>query len=374
MLRGVHCDIVVRARFLPIGVHSMPRDSARLTIMLACPMLIVVLSLASTLRAQTTQPARPPQPQVVPPAVAPAPAPAPAAAPEAGAPGAPAEQPPVKIRVLPQSVNFNGSISFDENGRPQNENQNLSLSLSLFTEGKTNITVCRNMTIERIITDRGELLRVDPNNLAREFGMGRDPFQRQMMGGMRNRMGMSLSLPVPTRPAQRIAEITGSIEVEYTSGPAKQAVIENIKDLEGKRIRIAELADSVVIITRPDRQSTRIELSSRLWGQLSSVRFYDENNRELNFQGWTDGGSNGKMQYRVLRLAIPDAGKAVLEFFPEVKTFRLPFNVKNIPLPTTGQSESVDVVIEATDPKPMNIGVAPIERVKVQPEVAELGG
>ena len=293
-------------------------------------------------------------------------------------PADPAAAPvPPKVRIVPGGVILNCNIGFDEQGKQQHQSQNLSLSLTLITEGGSMVTVGRNLTIDKLVTDRGEDLRPDANNIPREFQMGRDVFMnRGMNDGMpQNRIGFGLSLPLPARAATKIVELSGSIELEFSSGAIKQVVFEPFKDFEGKRVRIADLPDSNILITRPEPAQLRVELANKLWSRLSKARFLDEQGRELNVNGWGGGGGDGRSINRTFRLTMPDNGKVVIDFFPQVNTVRVPFTVKNIPLPAVNGAEPVDMVVEAREPKDIIPQPGAVERAKLAPAGAvDMGG
>lgn len=339
--------------------------------------VIVSFSLTGphhTAQAQVAVPVKPTNPpvNVKPAEKAPDKAPDPAAAKPAD--NAPAEAPP-KIRVVPQNVSLNCNIGFDEQGKQQHQSQNMSLSLTLITEGGARVTIARNLTIDKLVTDRGEDLRPDANNIPREFQMGRDAFMQQNHGMPQNRFSFGMSLPLPTRAATKIAELSGSIELEFSGGAIKQVVFEPFKDFEGKRVRIADLPDSNIMITRPDPAQLRVEMANKLWSRLSKARFLDEQGREIAVNGWGGGGNDNRNINRTFRLAMPDNGKVVIDFFPQVNTVRVPFTVKNIPLPVVNGSEPVDMVVEAREPKDIIAQPGVIERAKLQPAGAgDMGG
>lgn len=360
----------------------MPRRTI-IIIAAACVSLLTI-GLNHNLLAQVAAPSKPANPpgNVKPPEKATDKAPDPAVAkpgerPEAK-PADPAAAPAApKIRVVPQNVSLNCNIGFDENGKQQHQSQNLSLSLMFITEGGSSVTVGRNLTIDKLVTDRGEDLKPDPNSMQREFQMGRDVFMnRGMNDGMpQNRFGFGMSLPLPTRAATKIVELTGSMELEFTSGAIKQVVFEPFKDFEGKRVRIADLPDSNIMITRPDPAQLRVELANKLWSRLSKARFLDEQGRELNVNGWGSGGGDGRSINRTFRLTMPDNGKVVIDFFPQVNTVRVPFTVKNIPLPAVNGAEPVDMVVEAREPKDIIPQPGAVERAKLAPAgAADMGG
>lgn len=312
----------------------------------------LVLMLSSLAIAQ--QPPVAPAPPAAAP-VAPKPQPAapvaPPAAPAAQAPAAPAPAPannaPIRVKLLPQSINTNAFMNFDANGRVQNENSNFNINLWVAAENAT-IIGCKNVQFTRIVTDTGEELKpmMQPGNL--EMG-NNDPFVTINNGDQdpeAGRYSLSLTINPPTRPCRAIAEITCIADIEAAAGPLRQAIIEPVKQFEGKHIGITGVPDTSFTFSR-DAGNVHVGVSHRLWSLLTKVRFTDNLGTAFNVNN-SGGDSGNVMVNRQLELHLPDDGRVILELYTQIRTEKVTMTLKNMPLPGGGAAVP-DVMVEARE-------------------------
>lgn len=291
----------------------------------------LVLMLSSLAAAQ--QPPAPPVAQ------------APAAPPAAPAPAN--NNGPIRVKLLPQAINTNSFMNFDANGHVQNENSNFNINLWVAAENAT-IIGCKNVQFTRIVTDTGEELKpmMQPGNL--ELG-NNDPFLTINNGDQdpgAGRYSLSLTINPPLRPCRAIAEITCTAEVEAAAGPLRQAIIEPVKQFEGKRVGITGVPDTSFTFSR-EAGNVHVGVSHRLWSLLTKVRFTDNLGTAFNVNG--SGGDNGNIMInRQLELHLPDDGRVILELYTQIRTEKVTMTLKNMPLPGGGGG-APDVMVEARE-------------------------
>lgn len=252
---------------------------------------------------------------------------------------------PLKVAVRPESVTRQSYLHFDENGKPRGATDNMSMSFSLNFDEKVNVIGYRNLKIDPIITDQGEALIVDPDRVQRGGSMYRDWHNRQRQA----RVSIALPLPIPTRPATSLRQVSGSVEVQHAVGTPRQAVLAPLRDMLDKRVHVKGIADSLIVISREADNQVQVLMSSAAAHLVDTLVFADANGVALPIRGWGGDGGDGAITRRY-QLALPDDARVIVTFLGSIQTTTVPFALRDVPLPVTQPRRGFDLMVDAHAP------------------------
>lgn len=250
----------------------------------------------------------------------------------------PPQQP--TFRFLPTNLQWNSYVHFDENGKPQQEQSSMSLNVQVLYDPWLTPTTVRKLTVERIMTDRGEDLRSEQ---AMPQEMQLHPEQHQQG---RPRFNLYFQLKSPAEPARSIALLEASMEVVHAGGELREAQLPPLVKVADKRVRIVGVENGEVKIRRTER-SVQVEMPRQCQALLQSVRFVDGAGRELAVQG-RGHGSRDNASYREYYLQAADDTQVVLRFYSQLQVTPVRIEMANIPLPSVIRgAQGFDMAIEA---------------------------
>lgn len=250
-----------------------------------------------------------------------------------------------QFRVAPASFNLNSYIHFDDDGNVRNEQHNMGMNLNIFYGLDVTPRAYRNFKIDSFITDAGEELDVQ-HHMA-----GEQAIHHHNHGNQAPRFNVNFQVTRPKQPAEVVRRLKGSVEVIMPMGEPRHAVLSPVKDVLGKRVHIANFPGSELQISR-DNDRLRIQMDAELASLMSQVRFFGADDREIPAQS-RGTGRHGDQHHHYYQFDVPEDGKVMLTFLSETRVLRVPFELVDIPLPQSGGSGSIDLVIRAEAEVPL---------------------
>lgn len=272
----------------------------------------------------------------------------------------------VTFEFQPSSVSMNSSLNFDQNGKVNNSNASLSIGMRVKYESEAQPVQVRNIQITHTVTDAKESLT------SQSRGSEQSLFSWENNNGQRTQRSefhLHMSFVAPNRPARKLTEISGTMDVIYASGEPAEAVLKPFSDFEGKRITFKDMPGQFIMFTRDDQnrggnnqKQIRVEMPKDLRPHIAKITFFDEAGRELRFNGW-GGGTNNNTEYRTLNVPLPDKGQIRVQMYPRVDTKQVPFKIQDVPLVPEAQGEVNEVMVELKPIGPVD-GEITLERLE----------
>ncbi|MEM6551555.1 MAG: hypothetical protein AAF750_05460 [Planctomycetota bacterium] len=248
------------------------------------------------------------------------------------------------LRIVPNNLSFSSNVSYDENGRPRHQSSN----------GNINFTVHYDQTIQPIAYDNFRLTRIIADTGA-EVAIHQDPRQRHSSQFGRNNQGRqggnfnvyANNLPQPPGDARAFAIVEGVFDLRYADGQPQPAIFHPIQDFDGVWVGIEQLPDSRIRVSRVG-QRVRVDFDPASFKRFAHPEFFTGDRTPINVNGWSSSSGNNGIN-RTYNVDLDDKGRAVIWFYPAVKTISIPFRARNLALPERPQTDGVDLVIRLGD-------------------------
>lgn len=262
---------------------------------------------------------------------APPPSPAPAQKP-ADKPAA-----PPKITARPGTITLNARGDFDKGGKPLPPRFESDLSVVFSCPWPFEPQAYDQLRITRMITDNGVDLLAGPPGGGGAPGSfdGKTDVYAANCGDHRE---FTIQLPMSDPPpsAAAIAEISGTLRVQYTAGQQKQVDLPPLGKILGHRVLILGLnRPAWVAVERTGGQETprgiRIQMPPDIGRMFDDVDFFDAKGHFIKFH--YSGAETGGLVYHDYEVDLPSDGVITLTFWTELHETVVPFTLKNVPLP-----------------------------------------
>jgi len=262
------------------------------------------------------------------------------------APDAEPELPEVSVRV--QHVSFNESIQFDEEGNERHRHSNLSINLRVKLDGEPGGVASYNgAVIEAAVTSSGERLTSPQNN----HWQNRHPIMnRNGFGRGNNEFHANAQLSVPTLAADVIDELRGHVLLSVSRGEVKRAVIRPMSLYDNKTVRVVGIEGMQVRVQRMGGQGM-VRIAVPMDGApLEGVTFLGEDKQAMPTPQMRGSRTSNQWAHQDYMVALGDEAGVVLRWREEVAEVKVPFVVKDVPLPgQRGGGVELSVVAEPID-------------------------
>ena len=235
------------------------------------------------------------------------------------------EPDPPRVTVRPHSVQLNGHMSFDQNGRPNRSNANFSMQVAMQFEDGVRATRYRMARFDAL-TDTGTVITADPDTL-REQNVNFNPNANQQQ-----RYYYHVQLDAPPQGTTRLRRVEGDLVVAVAEGPLMHVVIEPLVEAADRDFTIDGVNDAIIRVNPMGEGQVMVSWSQQINERVSHVSFYQPDGDEVRPNGWGNQNQSG-MVTRTYRLNLPDRGKVVVSLFPRVREVTIPFTFSDVPLP-----------------------------------------
>lgn len=237
--------------------------------------------------------------------------------------------PKIELNVRPTSVQTTKSIRFGPDGNPQQDDE--STRIQLQCEYSSSF---RPMAYEVVGMEAesvtGKKLTIE-NRRSRSTIHHNHHHQNQGV----QRFSIYCTVQGPVDDVHEIAELRGKVQLELAEGPLRRAVLKPFKELQGKRIRIAEMPELLIGMTsEEDGQRVRVNLSGGGWDLFDQATFQTATGGQIDSRGWGGGHSNNGFN-RSYHVTMPEDGTVILSFWSAKRTVEVPIRVEDIPMPGT---------------------------------------
>ncbi len=241
------------------------------------------------------------------------------------------------LTLSPNSLSINTSINFDLEGQQTNSNVNANLSLTVRYTADIAPLRYSNFRITRVVTTGGVAIDLPADPQHRSSGTVSRNNQNQ--GG---NFYLHTQMPPPPRDAQAYELIEGSFELVAAAGEAQDAVLAPLEKFEGIWIGIEGIEDSKLKLNRPGNK-VKITMNPATFDRLDRVEFFSPQG-QISPNGWS-GSSNNDEVSRTYNLTLPDNGRIVMWFYPNVTTLTVPVRIRGLTLPERAGATGVEMVI-----------------------------
>ncbi len=239
----------------------------------------------------------------------------------------------VKLTLQPSNVSINRSISFDEAGKPRHRNEQLQVNFYCFYESAVPPLSYRDLKVDSVITSSGEALTIDPDQHRRN---------NQQIQANRQREGrpyfnLYVQVPAPTRPAETLREVRGTVTLDLPRGPQRVIRLAPASKFLGKRFRVVDVDDSIWQLDRLEPEGNEQPMvglthARQLQNLIQEIEFYTAqgNAIETNGGGWSGGNQEITRRFR---LDLPDDAVILIKLYRKARSVEVPFVATEVPLP-----------------------------------------
>jgi len=264
------------------------------------------------------------------------------------------------VQFWPNSISFRSYLHFDEQGEVRSQQHSLDLNVQVSCPQDLGVMGYRVAGIDKAVTSAGEALEAKQPN---HFG---DRFQRMRHhGNGPMRFNIGVNLPLPTKRALRLKEVSGRVRFSVADGPRRKAVLDPVKKYVNKRIHINDFDGSRLRVEREGDGQVKVTMNNNLMSLFEEAKFHDADGRSLDTRGW-GSGSRGDTQYRSYRVSLPEDGRVVLYYYTNKREVELPFVVKDVPLPKPPDAEpATHLSIDAEPVDQMGANVDGVELLEL---------
>ena len=221
-------------------------------------------------------------------------------------------------------------VSFDWAGKPDPPRDTLRVSFILEARERL-VYVCDDVRVDTVVTDANEeLAELHPgpsqgNPIPRAFFKPTKPADVAEFESL-------VMLAAPTRPTKKIAGLSGSARLTFAGGPVSRVTFGPFKDILDKPQTLPSLLDATITFSRWPDGRINVSTTHDVMGLIKQGFVTDDQGNVLKIE-------DDEIVYRpalehLVRVAIPDNGKIVLDCYSRVSTCRVPFVLKDMPLPS----------------------------------------
>lgn len=234
-----------------------------------------------------------------------------------------------RLRAALSNVHMNAMIGFDERGVIRNIHQAAYISASIQQPEQSTVHQYRIRNFQDVFTSTGERLELSSRHHSEPQRWRDVPKHRHHS---KQPLRIAVHFHPPRIPAQRIKRIAVDLELKVTTGRRMRIVLSPIGDYLNKNLRIANIADCRLRITRKGGNRLRVEYRGEGWKSLDEVRFEDGKGNELRSIGWRWAKEDWGY-YREYRFEIPAEGKMVIRISEGLRTLPALFELEDVPFP-----------------------------------------
>jgi hypothetical protein len=244
-------------------------------------------------------------------------------------PAPPLPDPLPEIKLIPSDFQIERQQHFSASGEPQAESRSCRLTLSLrllsnqLRMGANRRNEQRMIVLTAADTDAGESLLEE--DLQHDLWV-----QPGFRGRPDNESGarLTLSLKAPTKPFSAFKRLAGSVMLPLAGSKLRRVDLKPIGTLAGTRVAIEGLDGiDLGIALKPDQ--VKLTCPPALFNLITEVKFFTADSQEVSSNGQGSNGNSQRVEAEY-RVAVPADGSAVLFLLQNVRSVKIPFDIKDV--------------------------------------------
>jgi hypothetical protein len=250
---------------------------------------------------------------------------------------------PVVLKVVPLSIQMNGSVNFNENGVMNGQSSYFNIGFFLQSPNNMPIRSIRNMKVQKLVTDSGEDLTPGLRDQSGEsFQMPDDlflpPGQDRNRGFRGGRRQTYIQPAFPKKPCRKIARMQGTADIEMAQGPLKRVNVGKISDVDGKKLKIDGVESGFIQFSLGDEGNQRrlqVTSNASTLGKVARMYFFNADGSLIQNQGYStsySGQGNGSVSLGLYG-QFPDTTTAVIIIYGNSKSMSVTFEGTDLPMP-----------------------------------------